>query len=235
MGGNVPYTCRAVRLRFEIVSNRAAFGGAHTDTRRRCRLFRRPHRRRNRLGAALGTIWLAGLNAGFHVRFPGQLIKRRSGDRTAPTMKSTLRGLMFVASSAGLAWACLSTPGIALADDTPNPCDALKRIVAAAPNGFTSLQSDDGKAVALPYGQDAQCAVKAGTYSCSWTKGPNAGSAADALQGVAADIASCLPDATHDQNSPGRQHFYIGARGQRTQITATTAGAGKLTLAVSGK
>ena len=67
MGGNVPYTCRAVRLRFEIVSNRAAFGGAHTDTRRRCRLFRRPHRRRNRLGAALGTIWLAGLNAGFQL------------------------------------------------------------------------------------------------------------------------------------------------------------------------
>jgi hypothetical protein len=52
---------------------------------------------------------------------------------------------------------------------------------------------------------------------------------------VAADIAACLPDATHDQNSPGRQHFYIGARAQRTQITATTAGAGKLTLAVSGK
>lgn len=117
----------------------------------------------------------------------------------------------------------------------PNPCDALKRIVAAAPDGFTSLRPDDGKAVAQPYGRDAQCVAKAGTYSCTWTKGANAGSAADALQGVAADIAACLPDATHDQNSPGRQHFYIGARGQRTQITATTAGAGKLTLAVSGK
>jgi hypothetical protein len=175
--------------------------------------------------------------------FPGQLIKRRSGDRTAPTMKSTLRGLMFVAASAGLAWACLSTAAIALADDTPTPCDALKRIVAAAPDGFTSLRPDDGEAVALPYGSDAgsgagsdaQCAKKAGTYTCSWMKGANAGSAADALQGVAADIAACLPDATHDQNSPGRQHFYIGARGQRTQITVTTAGAGKLTLAVSGK
>jgi hypothetical protein len=150
-------------------------------------------------------------------------------------MKSTLRGLMFVAASAGLAWACLSTQGIALADDTPNPCDALKRIVAAAPDGFTSLRPDDGKAVAQPYGRDAQCEAKAGTYSCTWTKGADAGSAADALQGVAADIAACLPDATHDQNSPGRQHFYVGARGQRTQITATTAGAGKLTLAVSGK
>jgi hypothetical protein len=150
-------------------------------------------------------------------------------------MKSTLRGLMFVAASAGLAWACLSTPGIALADDTPNPCNALKRIVAAAPDGFTSLRPDDGKAVAQPYGRDAQCAAKAGTYSCTWTKAAEAGSAADALQGVAADIAACLPDATHDQNSPGRQHFYIGTRGQRTQITATTAGDGKLTLAVSGK
>jgi hypothetical protein len=107
--------------------------------------------------------------------------------------------------------------------------------VAAAPDGFTSLRPDDGKAVAQPYGRDAQCAVKTGAYSCTWTKGADAGSAADALQGVAADIASCLPDATHDQNSPGRQHFYIGAQGQRTQITATTAGAGKLTLAVSGK
>ena len=150
-------------------------------------------------------------------------------------MKCTLRGLMFVAASGGLAWACLSAPGIALADDTPNPCNALKRIVAAAPDGFTSLRPDDGKAVAQPYGSDAQCAAKAGTYSCTWTKGANAGSAADALQGVAADIAACLPDATHDQNSAGRQHFYIGARGQRTQITAATAGAGKLTLAVSGK
>src|SRR6202011_3026924 len=52
-----------------------------------------------------------------------QLIKRRSGDRTAPTMKSTLRGLMFVAASAGLSWGWLSTPGIALADDTPHPRD----------------------------------------------------------------------------------------------------------------
>jgi hypothetical protein len=153
-------------------------------------------------------------------------------------MKSTLRGLMFAAASAALAWACLITPGIALADDTPNPCDALKRIVAAAPDGFTSLRPDDGKAVAQPYGRDAQCAAKAGTYTCMWTKAADAGSAADALQSVAADIAACLPDATHDQNSPGRQHFYIGARAQRaqrTQITATTAGAGKLTLAVSGK
>jgi hypothetical protein len=142
---------------------------------------------------------------------------------------------MFVAASAGLTWLCLGAPTIALADDTPNPCNALKRIVAAAPGGFGSLQPDDGKAVAQPYGRDAQCAAKAGTYTCSWTKAADAGSAADALQGVAADIAACLPDATHDQNSPDRQHFYIGARGQRTQITATTAGAGKLMLAVSGK
>jgi hypothetical protein len=142
---------------------------------------------------------------------------------------------MFMAASAGLAWLCLSVPTIAFADDTPNPCNALKRIVAAAPGGFASLQPDDGKAVAQPYGRDALCAAKAGTYTCTWTHAADAGSAADALQAVAADIAACLPDATHDQNSPGRQHFYIGAHGQRTQITATTTGAGKLTLAVSGK
>ena len=150
-------------------------------------------------------------------------------------MKSTLRGLMFMAASASLGLLCLSASAIALADDTPSPCNALKRIVAAAPGGFASVQPDDGKAVAQPYGRDAQCAAKAGTYACTWTKAADAGSAADALQGVAADIAACLPDAKHDQNSPARQHFYIGARGQRTQITATTAGAGKLTLAVSGK
>jgi hypothetical protein len=149
-------------------------------------------------------------------------------------MKSTLRGLMFMAASASLAWLCLSAPTIALADDTPSPCNALKRIVAAAPGGFASLNPDDAKAVAQPYGQDAQCATHAGTFTCTWTKAPDAGSAADALQGVAADIAACLPDATHDQNSPGRQHFYIGMKGQRTQITAATASAGKLTLAVSG-
>jgi hypothetical protein len=53
------------------------------------------------------------------------------------------------------------------------------------------------------------------------------------LQGVGADIASCLPDATHDQNSPARQHFYLGARGDRTEITATAAGASRVTLTVS--
>jgi hypothetical protein len=44
-----------------------------------------------------------------------------------------------------------------------------------------------------------------------------------------------LPAATHDLNTPARQHFYVGARDQRTQITATTAGANKLKLVVSRK
>lgn len=150
-------------------------------------------------------------------------------------MKSTLRGLMFMVASAGIGVLCLNAPTLALADDTPAPCSALKRIVAAAPGGFSSIQPDDAKAVAQPYGQDAQCAAKAGTLTCTWTQAADSGSTADALQAVAADIASCLPDATHDQNSAARQHFYIGARGERTQVTATTAGAGKLMLAVSSK
>ncbi len=87
------------------------------------------------------------------------------------------------------------------ADDSPSPCSALKRIVAAAPN-FSSLSVLDGRAVAQPYGDDAQCAASQTNYRCTWT--PRGGSSADALQGVAADIASCLPDATHDQNSPAR-------------------------------
>jgi hypothetical protein len=133
---------------------------------------------------------------------------------------------------------CLLTPMFApaaRADDTPSPCSALKHIVAAAPNGFSSIQAADGEAVARPYGADAHCAASHASYECTWSKGADAGSAADALESVAADIASCLPDATHDQNTPARQHFTLGAREQRVQITASTAGAAGLKLVVSGK
>jgi hypothetical protein len=125
--------------------------------------------------------------------------------------------------------------GSAYADDAPSPCASLKRIVAAAPGGFASLTPDDGKGVAQPYGDDAQCSSSSGAYQCTWTPHHDAGSSADALQAVAADIASCLPDATHDQNSPGRQHFYLGAKGKRTNITLMPTGSNKLRLAVSGK
>ncbi len=118
------------------------------------------------------------------------------------------------------------------ADDSPSPCAALKRIVAAAPN-FSSLNALDGRAVAQPYGDDAQCAASQTNYRCTWTP-PHDGSSADALQGVATDIASCLPDATHDQHSPARQHFYLGARGVRTEITASQAGSNKLKLEIYG-
>jgi hypothetical protein len=127
--------------------------------------------------------------------------------------------------------AVLASPVTAHADDTASPCDALKRIVAAAPN-FSSITPDDGKAVAQPHGQDAQCGAKGASYQCSWTKGAD-GTSSDALESVAADIASCLPDATHDVNSPARQHFYIGAKGQHTQITAITAGASRISLSIS--
>ena len=133
-----------------------------------------------------------------------------------------------VASLGGL------VPCAAHADDSPSPCASLKRIVAAAPGGLASLTADDGKGVAEPYGDDAQCSAARGSYQCMWTPHRDAGSTADALQAVAADIASCLPDATHDQNSPGRQHFYLGAPGERTEITLTPAGSGKLRLSVSG-
>ncbi|WP_025602730.1 hypothetical protein [Burkholderia sp. WSM2230] len=126
-------------------------------------------------------------------------------------------------------------PCAANADDSPSPCSSLKRIVAAAPGGLASLSADDGKGVAEPYGDDAQCAAAHSSYQCVWTPHRDTGTTADALQAVAADIASCLPDATHDQNSPGRQHFYVGAPGKRTEITLTSAGSGKLRLSVSGK
>ncbi|MDR5829680.1 hypothetical protein P9250_17550 [Caballeronia sp. LP006] len=131
---------------------------------------------------------------------------------------------------AALCWGALSSAP-AHADDTPSPCDALKRIVAAAPN-FSSLSAIDGRPVALAYGDGASCAASQSNYRCTWT--PHGGASADALQSVAADIASCLPDATHDQNSPARQHFYLGARGARTEITASQAGENKLKLEIYG-
>lgn len=139
--------------------------------------------------------------------------------------------------AAALAAASLVTllPGSARADDAPSPCAALKRIVAAAPGGLAALTPEDGKGVAQPYGDDARCAASQGSYQCTWTPHHDAGSNADALQAVAADIASCLPDATHDQNSPGRQHFYIGDKGKRTGITLTPVASSKLRLAVSGQ
>ncbi|NML31657.1 hypothetical protein [Paraburkholderia antibiotica] len=123
----------------------------------------------------------------------------------------------------------------ASADDSPRPCAALKRIVAAAPDGFASLTPEDGKGVAQPYGDDAQCSAAHRSFQCTWTPHQAAGANADALEAVAADIASCLPDATHDQNSPGRQHFYLGAKGQRTEITLTPQGTNRLRLVVSGR
>lgn len=126
-------------------------------------------------------------------------------------------------------------PGSASADDAPNPCASLKRIVAAAPDGLASLTPDDGKGVVQPYGDDAQCSASHRSFQCTWTPHHDAGSNADALQAVAADIASCLPDATHDQNSPGRQHFYLGAKGRRTEITLTPSGSNRLLLVVTGK
>ncbi|WP_322072181.1 hypothetical protein [Paraburkholderia bannensis] len=126
------------------------------------------------------------------------------------------------------------TPLVSHADDSASPCAALKRIVAAAPQHFTSLSPADGRAVAQPYSDDAQCAATQGTYQCTWsTRNADAGSGTDALEGVGADIASCLPSATHDGNAPGRQHFYLGERGNRTEITAQTAGANRVKLTVS--
>jgi hypothetical protein len=107
--------------------------------------------------------------------------------------------------------------------------------VSAAPQGFEALGPNDGRAVAQPYGSDASCISTHDSYECQWSSNPGAGSVADALQAVAADIASCLPNATHDQNTPGFQHFYIGAKSARTEISATTASGTRLKLIVSGK
>jgi hypothetical protein len=100
----------------------------------------------------------------------------------------------------GAAALAVLLPAVALADDAPSPCAALKRIVAAAPDGFTGLSQAEVNGVAQPYGDDAQCTASHDSYQCLWTPHHDAGSSADALQSVAADIASCLPDATHDHS-----------------------------------
>jgi hypothetical protein len=153
----------------------------------------------------------------------------------ASIARSSAAGIVARASIAALISTGLLAPGVARADDAPSPCTALKHIVAAAPSGFASMQAGDGAAIARPYGADAHCAANHASYECTWSHGSEAGSSADALEALAADIAACLPDATHDQNTPARQHFTLGARDQRVQITATTAGAAELKLVVSGK
>jgi hypothetical protein len=160
-----------------------------------------------------------------------------AADPTEALMKlaRSLSLIHFAAASLASIGALVMPAGAAYADDAPSPCAALKRIVAAAPSGFTQLTPEDGRSVAQPYGDDARCSATRAGYQCTWTPHGDAGSSAAALQAVAADIAACLPDATHDVNSPPRQHFYLGERAQRTQITATTAGANQLKLEVTGK
>lgn len=141
---------------------------------------------------------------------------------------AALTALMFAAT----AWALLAS-STAQADDSPGPCPALKRIVAAAPGGFGGLQTSDVQGIAQPAGDNVQCGAISGGYQCEWTPHGEGGEHAGALESVAADVASCLPDATHDENSPARQHFYLGPRDQRTEIAITMAGTNRIRLAVS--
>jgi hypothetical protein len=153
----------------------------------------------------------------------------RAGEHRASQREKLMMSMRQSSVLAAICFCCVAAS--ARADDTPNACDALKRIVSAAPN-FSSLSGFDGRPVALSYGDDAKCAASQTNYRCTWT--PHGGASADALQTVAADIASCLPDATHDQNSHARQHFYVGARGARTEIAASQAGQNKLKLEIYG-
>ncbi|HEY1609390.1 MAG TPA: hypothetical protein VGG24_08995 [Paraburkholderia sp.] len=137
-------------------------------------------------------------------------------------------------ASTALLLALTGVVGNARADDVPSPCTALKRIVSASPDGFSTLTPEDGHGIARPDGSNPQCGAANRTYRCEWTPRQGTGTVSDAVEGVAADIASCLPDATHDVNSPARQHFYLGNRGNRTQITVTTADGGRIALVVSG-
>jgi hypothetical protein len=156
-----------------------------------------------------------------------------------PALPSTQRSAHRVRAlrlALGAAAVAVCLPGLALAQQQPpSPCPALKQMVAAAPGHFAGLDADAVARMTPPYGATPQCNVSHGSYQCTWAPRPGDaanGSNLDALQAVAADIAACLPDATHDVNSPTRQHFYLGERGARTEITASTQSAGKLRLVV---
>ena len=82
---------------------------------------------------------------------------------------------IFAAAIAAVSLSAL-LPFSANADDAPSPCASLKRIVAAAPGGLASLTPEDGKGVAQPYGDDAQCSASHGSYQCMWTPHHDAGS-----------------------------------------------------------
>jgi hypothetical protein len=144
---------------------------------------------------------------------------------------------MILKTSVGTAFCvavALGGPLAAQADDAASPCAALKRIVAAAPQHFAALDPNDGRAVAQPYGDDARCTTLHGALQCEWSaRSTDTNGGSDPIEGVGADIAACLPDATHDLNSPGRQHFYIGTRGSRTEITAQMDGPSRVRLSVS--
>jgi hypothetical protein len=134
--------------------------------------------------------------------------------------------------SATLAAFMALLPGTAArADDLPSPCGAIQRIVAAAPDGFAALLAASSTAPLLLSADPnpAACHAAGATLICTWV--PDTGG----LEAFAADLAACLPQATHDLNSPARQHFTLdpsGPRGRRLGLTASTAGANRLRLEV---
>jgi hypothetical protein len=115
-------------------------------------------------------------------------------------------------------------------------CPALTHVVSAADSSFAGLSGDP--AARPPAAQDAaDCRASASAYDCQWQVRANAdnpsGTASVALQALGADIAACLPEAVHDVNSPGRQHFYIKRGANRVTVTATAPAAASLRLVVT--
>jgi hypothetical protein len=115
-------------------------------------------------------------------------------------------------------------------------CPALTHVVSAADSSFAGLSDDP--AARPPAAQDAaDCRASASSYDCQWQVWANAdnpsGTASVALQALGADIAACLPEAVHDVNNPGRQHFYIKRGANRVTVTATAPAASSVRLVVT--
>src|ERR1700731_1896209 len=138
-----------------------------------------------------------------------------------------------VISAVSSGTALLSMP--AWPQDAAGICPALTHIVDASGNRARFASLHDDPAARPPRVKDAaDCRSAANAYDCHWQVQANdEGGASAALQTLGADIAACLPDAVHDVNSPGRQHFYIKRDAGQGNITAATQGASVLRLVVT--
>lgn len=131
------------------------------------------------------------------------------------------------------AFAAVTAPVHAFAQDLPDVCPALRTIVATT--NFTTLRDAPATMPAGSPGQ-GECRASRHVYDCRWKAHWEAdGVVSDPLQELGADIASCFTDVVHDVNTATRQHFVIrtGDAGEpRVSISANVDAPSALRLRV---